>query len=169
MQTNHNCSSTFLEFILGSNTVCPGLFTGLTVLILEDVQAFFLHFCRGTFFLFFFSFFFFPRACLQSFAELLGEERTRSQSHAASVHNSGRQIQMDTRKCYKDCCFNQAYRRSQSLLCPLCLYLFFFYEKERNLGANVRHEDTAHSHLVACLAPVEVFFSFFFLVIWLLR
>lgn len=49
MQTNHNCSSTFLEFILGSNTVCPGLFMGLTVLILEDISAFFLHFCRGTF------------------------------------------------------------------------------------------------------------------------
>lgn len=25
-----------------------------------------------------------------------------------------------------------------------------FYKKERNLGANVRHEDTAHSHMVAC-------------------
>lgn len=33
-----------------------------------------------------------------------------------------------------------------------------FYEKERNLGANVRHEDTAHSHMVSCLSHLEVFF-----------
>ena len=30
--------------------VCLRLFTGLTLLILEDVWAFFLHFCRGIFF-----------------------------------------------------------------------------------------------------------------------
>lgn len=50
MQTNNSCSSAFLEFILGSNTVCPELFLSLTVLMLEEVSAFFLLFCRGTFF-----------------------------------------------------------------------------------------------------------------------
>lgn len=44
MRTNHNCSSIFLELILGSNTVCLGLLS-LTVLILEEVKAFFLHLC----------------------------------------------------------------------------------------------------------------------------
>lgn len=37
MQTNHDCYLTSLQIILGSNTVCPGLFTGLTVLILEYI------------------------------------------------------------------------------------------------------------------------------------
>lgn len=37
MQTNHDCYLTSLQSILGSNTVCPRLLTGLTVLILEYV------------------------------------------------------------------------------------------------------------------------------------
>lgn len=37
MQTNHDCYLTSLQIILGSNTVCPELFTGLTVLIFECV------------------------------------------------------------------------------------------------------------------------------------
>lgn len=83
MQTNHDCYLTSLQIILGSNTVCPGLFTGLTVLILEYVQASFLLFCRGTFLFFFFC------ECehaLQSFTNSLGEERTpTSPPHAAST------------------------------------------------------------------------------------
>ena len=42
MRTNHNCSSIFLELILGSNIVCLRLLS-LTVLILEEAKAFFLH------------------------------------------------------------------------------------------------------------------------------
>lgn len=46
-----------------------------------------------------------------------------------------------------------------ALLCLLSVFYFIlFYEKERNLGAIVRHEDTAHSHMVSCLSHVEVFF-----------
>lgn len=70
------------------------------------------------------------------FCKLLGEECTRSRSHAASVHNSGRQLQMNNSKSFTCRRFNSAdfylLRKSfTALLRLLGLYLFFFTKKKK--------------------------------------
>lgn len=137
-------------------------------------RPFFLHFCRGTFF-FLFSFFLGARehAC-SSFCKnknkkekkLMGEERTRSRSHAASVHTTqvvryktNKPLDVPRAAAFGSAGFVSLRRSFAGAVCVfLCLSSYFFFfmtKKKRNLGATVRHEETAHSHTVSCLSRVE--------------
>lgn len=125
---------------------------------------------------FFFLLFFFgrARACLQFFLQKQKQKREEIDGRGAhavtvtcsfSTHNSGRQIQNEQTAWCSTCrrfrlgwfCFApQVVRRR--CLCLLCLSSYFFFfmaKKKRNLGATVRHEETAHSHTVSCLSRVE--------------
>lgn len=165
MQTNHNCSSTFLEFILGSNTVCPGLFIGLTVLILEDVQAFFLHFCRGTFFFFFFC----AREHAFSLLQNCWERSAHGHGHMQLQYTTQVvKYKTNNRKCYVYCRFNSAgFLLCKSFTAPLfllCLYLFFFTKKKETL---VLMSDMKIQHIVIWFPVCHM--QRCFLVIWLVR
>lgn len=144
MQTNHDCYLTSLQIILGSNTVCSGLFTGLTVLILEYVQASFLLFCRGTF-LFFFLFFFFCECehALQSFTNSLGEERTpTSPPHAASTQVIQRKLKEKKHKPLFFFPLDFIFSRN-NIAVVSSVSVFFFFVKIKNIGAKIRPGHTA--------------------------
>lgn len=98
--------------------------------------------------------------------KLMGEERTRSRSHAASVHTTqvvryktNKPLDVPRAAAFGSAGFVSLRRSFAGAVCVfLCLSSYFFFfmaNKKRNLGATVRHEETAHSHTVSCLSRVE--------------
>lgn len=127
MQTNHDCYLTSLQMILGSNTVCPRLLTGLNAFILESVWAFFLLFCRGTFLSCFpLYFLLWVRACF--ILPTVWERSAHGHRHTQPQLRSSNHKRIIFFFFFPAFCFLKS---RTLLLCLLCLYFFFFVKNKK--------------------------------------